>query len=111
MRVCPKCGYRDPTCWRYYRWMEGIDYTRAEEFFETYPQFGNLEIGQIVSDDHYFYRRSKRNHGYYVYRWERQFGRHYYKFRDFERFNKFRTLPRIGQTRLLDVQQKEKTEQ
>ena len=89
LKVCPSCGYQDALCWRSYRWVTDIDYTRVEEFFLCYPQFKDIQVGEIVSDEHNFYRRSgERNRGLFVFRWSKFFGRDYYKMRDFEHYKK-----------------------
>jgi hypothetical protein len=87
LRSCPCCGYADPQIWRSYRWVTDLDYCRFEDFQLEYPQWANLEIGQIVEDQYCFYRRSgKRNQGTYVQRWSKVLGKDYYKSRFFERF-------------------------
>jgi len=75
---------------------------RFEDFVQEYPQWTQLELGQIVSDKSCFYRRSsKRNGGTFVLRWPKMLGRNYYLSRYFERFKAKRVggvLP--GQKRL-----------
>jgi len=83
---CPECGHRDPTIWHTYRWITDMFQCRFEDFIQHYP-WQDLEPGQIVEDEHYFYRRtSKRNGGAFVQRWPKVLGREYYKSRFFERF-------------------------
>lgn len=90
MQVCPKCGYKDPLIWHTYRWMTDMECCRFEEFQVEYPQWKDLSVGQIVEDEHVFYRRSsKRNRGLYVFRWPKVLGCDYYKFRDWERTKTF----------------------
>ena len=87
MRFCPECGYEDPVCWHSYRWITDMDICRFEDFQKEYPQWKDLEIGEIVSDQHNFYRRTgKRNGGCFVQRWPKVYGINYYKSRFFERF-------------------------
>jgi hypothetical protein len=75
---------------------------RFEDFQKEYPQWSQLEAGQIVQDKYCFYRRSsKRNGGTFILRWPKMLGRNYYLSRYFERFKAKRThgvLP--GQKRL-----------
>jgi hypothetical protein len=63
-----------------------MDIARVEDFFAEYPQWKDLKIGQIVSDEYCFYRRTgKRNGGVYVQRYPKIYGWDYYKKRYFER--------------------------
>lgn len=102
MRFCPRCGYEDPVCWHSYRWITDIDMCRFEDFVTEYPQWAQLEPGQIVQDKTCYYRRSsKRNGGTFALRWSKVLGKNYYLSRYFERFKAKRThgvLP--GQKRL-----------
>jgi hypothetical protein len=102
VRFCPCCGYEDPVCWHSYRWITDIDICRVEDFRKEYPEWVNIEIGQIVEDEGHFYRRTgTRNAGVYVMRWPKIYGKDYYKSRYFERFKAKRTLgPRPGQAQL-----------
>lgn len=101
MRFCPKCGYEDPVCWHSYRWITDMDYTRWEDFCKEYPQWANINCGQIVSDLHSFYRRSsKKNNGLYVFRYPTAYGERYYLSRDFERFKAKRDFPHPSQKQL-----------
>lgn len=111
MRFCPKCGYEDPVIWHSYRWITDIDYCRFEDFVQEYPQWKDLEMGQIVSDKYNFYRRtSKRNGGCYVQRWPKIYGVNYYKSRFFERFKAKRSFPYPGQQTLQLESSKKKNE-
>lgn len=101
MRFCPRCDYEDPVCWHSYRWITDIDITRLEDFQREYPQWAQIEIAQIISDEHCFYRRTgKRNSGAFVQRWPKIYGRDYYKSRFFERFKAKRDFPHSLQKRL-----------
>ena len=31
MRTCPKCGYREPECWRNHKWIINVTYCEIEE--------------------------------------------------------------------------------
>jgi len=101
MRVCPKCGYEDPVIWHSYRWVTDLDYSRFTDFQQVYPQWKDLQMGQIVEDEHDYYRRtSERNKGYYVQRWSKILGKTYYKSRYFERFLSKRDFPDSRQRKL-----------
>jgi len=103
MRFCPRCGFEDPPCWRSYRWITDMDITRIEDFQKEYPQWKDLEIGQIISDEHNFYRRTgKRNGGCFVMRWPKIYSIEYYKSRFFERFKAKRDFPHPHQKRLFE---------
>jgi hypothetical protein len=82
--------------------MTDVDVTRAEDFQQEYPKWKQIEMGEIVEDDHYFYRRtSQRGGGKYVLRWPKFYGRSYYNSRFWEKFNgRLSKRPRPGQTQL-----------
>jgi len=84
MYVCPKCGHRLPPMWHSYRWVTDMFYGRFEDFQVAYPQWKDLEVGEIVEDEYYFIRRTKK--GTFVLMWPKVLGRDYYKSRFFERF-------------------------
>jgi len=75
--ICPKCGYIDPICWRRNRWVNGVDYTRFEDFIVTYPEFANMTKGETRSDILFYYLRGKKAI-LFVYRWPRVLGPTYY---------------------------------
>ncbi len=79
-----------------------MDMTRFHDFVQEYPQWADLEPGQIIEDSSCFYRRSgKRNGGAFVLRWPKLLGKNYYKSRFFERFKAKRTYsPVLGQKQL-----------
>jgi hypothetical protein len=97
LRVCPKCGYEDPLCWHSYRWITDIDYATYDDFGKEYLELKDIQIGQILADLHFYYRRSgRKNKGSFVFRWPTFLGRDYYKMRDFEHYKK----PMLGVTQL-----------
>ncbi len=101
MRFCPCCGFEDPVCWHSYRWITDMDTTRFEDFAAEYPAWQSIQPGQIVSDEHNYYRRSgKRNGGAFVLRWPKIYGEQYYLSRYFERFKAKRDFPHPKQKRL-----------
>lgn len=75
--ICPNCGWSDPLCWRRNRWVNGVDYSRFEDFTEAYPEFGNMGKGELRSDIHFYYLRGKKA-SLFVYRWSRFLGPEYY---------------------------------
>jgi len=77
MRVCPKCGFVDPPCWRQNRWISYVDYARVEDFWEQYPAMVDIQPGHETSDEYNYYYRGRRN-PYYVYRWPKVLGPRYY---------------------------------
>lgn len=60
MKICPCCGYHDALCWHSYRWISDIDYARAEDFIADYPQFRDIQIGEILEDSSCYYRNPTR---------------------------------------------------
>jgi len=59
MRVCPACGFVDPSEWRHSRYSYWIDFTTYEAWLEMgYPK---LEKGGKWEDKLYVYRRMKRS--------------------------------------------------
>jgi len=98
---CPKCGYHFPPIWHSYRWITDMFYARFDDFQREseYSQWKDLEVGQIVEDEHYFIRRTKK--GTFVLMWPKVLGREYYKSRFFERFKVTRDFGlRQGQKQL-----------
>jgi len=80
-----------------------MDQCRFEDFQKEkmYAQWKDLKIGQIVSDEHNYYRRTgKRNGGCFVQRWPKLYGINYYKSRFFERFKAKRDFPYPSQQQL-----------
>jgi len=72
---------------------------RVEDFKCAYPNWAQLELGQIVTDEYYFYRRTKK--GNFVQMWPKVLGKEYYKSRFFERFKVPRDFGvRPGQSQL-----------
>ncbi|HLE74944.1 MAG TPA: hypothetical protein VI864_02740 [Candidatus Bathyarchaeia archaeon] len=101
MRFCPCCGFEDPAVWHSYRWVTDVDICRFEDFQREYPQWRDLEIGEIISDRYNYYRRTgKRNGGAFAQRWPKVYGQDYYKSRFFERFKAKRDFPHPLQKRL-----------
>jgi len=84
MYACPKCGYRLPLMWHSYRWVSDVFQGRIEDFQQEYPQWKGIKSGEILEDELYFYRRTKK--GTFVLMWPKVLGRDYYKSRFFERF-------------------------
>ena len=100
MKVCPKCGYVDPQCWRQNRWVSNVDYTRVEDFVQYYPGMAELQPGCTTSDEYNYYYRGKRN-PYFVYRWPKVLGPGYYtKPRHFFEHHVPRKPPEKGQKTL-----------
>lgn len=77
MRVCPKCGFVDPQCWRQNRWVSGVDYCRIEDFQKEYPLLADIRPGQESEDEHCYYYRGKKQPAF-VYRWPKFLGPQYY---------------------------------
>jgi hypothetical protein len=103
MRFCPNYDYEDPVIWHSYRWITDMDQCRFEDFQKDkhYLQWKDLEVGQIVSDKHNYYRRTgKRNGGCFIQRWPKVYGEKYYCSRFFERFKAKRDFPHSQQKRL-----------
>jgi hypothetical protein len=100
MRVCPKCGYADPVCWRQNRWCSSVDYTRIEDFQEEYPMFADIHFGEVRSDAHNYYYRGKKQK-LFVYRWPKFLGPQYYP-RTRHLFERHvpRAPPKLGQKTL-----------
>ncbi|MEM2338420.1 MAG: hypothetical protein QXP06_07500, partial [Candidatus Bathyarchaeia archaeon] len=59
MKVCPKCGFKDPDYWRHSRFDYNADYCRFEEFKEISPELATLLENkpnfQPVEDEYYYY--------------------------------------------------------
>ena len=99
MFVCPRCGYQLPSMWHSYRWVTDMLYGRIEDFIVNYPQWKDLKAGEIVEDQHLFYRRTRK--GTFVLMWPKILGPAYYKTRNFERFKVPRDFGlRLGQKQL-----------
>lgn len=74
MKVCPQCGYREPSIWLNHQFQQHVQYCRIEDFEAHYPELAkDLEKGgDLVSDTHYFYRLTISSP--FVYRWEKEYG-------------------------------------
>jgi hypothetical protein len=105
MRVCPKCGFEDSLIWHSYRWLFDVDTCRYDEFLREHPLLKELQLGQIIEDSHYFYRRTTKN-GLFVRRWEKHLGINYEKsgHSNIERTHPFKNP---SQSRLLEVEKHE----
>lgn len=64
MRVCPKCGFKDPPEWRNLRFQLFTEYTEFESFNRLYPELAAalLENPKIVFDEHHAYHLTRSNH-------------------------------------------------
>ena len=66
MRVCPKCGYRDPYYWRVSHQQNPtgeIDICTIDEFRELHPELAERIITEIiVIEPPYAYRKGPRAH-------------------------------------------------
>ena len=77
MRVCPRCGFEDPPCWRQNRWVSDVSYCRIEDFQKEYPSLADIRPGETRSDAYNFYYRGKKQK-LFVYRWPKILGPQYY---------------------------------
>jgi hypothetical protein len=61
MRVCPCCGFIDPSEWRHSKYSYWIDWTEFERFKELCPELAEQfeHSSKIVEDKNYYYRRMK----------------------------------------------------
>ena len=75
MRVCPKCGYREPDIWLHHQFQQHVDYTRIEDFEREYPELARamLKAGHVTSDKYYYYRRTKKG-APFIHRWSKAYG-------------------------------------
>lgn len=46
MRICPKCGYREPECWRNLRWSLYVEYCHLDELEVFEPELA-AEIEKV----------------------------------------------------------------
>jgi hypothetical protein len=77
LRICPRCGFQDPLCWRQNRWVSCVDYCRIEDFQAEYSHLADIRPGETVSDATCYYYRGKKQH-LFVYRWPKVLGPGYY---------------------------------
>jgi len=77
MKVCPRCGFKDPDIWRHSRFDWNADYCRFDEFQTEYPELAKLledkkNFEPVRDGDYIYYRRGTE--GLYVYRvWKHEF--------------------------------------
>lgn len=97
MRICPKCGYRDPVYWRHHRWQQHIDFCHIEDLNEDNSELASQlkENGSFAEDEHNFYRHT--NKGPWIYRWSKEYGKQGYHLN----FEKYRSRDPF-QMRLVD---------
>ena len=64
MRVCPKCGFRDPLEWKNLRFRIYAEYMTFEDFQRVYPDLAALlkESPKILCDEHHCYHLTKSGH-------------------------------------------------
>lgn len=59
MRVCPKCGHKDPICWRPNGWHPEISYTYIDGMEllepEIYAAIKNFKTGELFMIGEYVY--------------------------------------------------------
>jgi len=77
LKICPRCGFKDPDIWRHSRFDWNADYCRFDEFREEYPEIammleGKANFEPVVVGEYIYYRRGTS--GLYVYRvWKYEF--------------------------------------
>lgn len=75
MKVCPKCGYREPPIWLNHQFQQHVTYARVEDFEQYYPNLAKqiVKAGYVTSDEYCYYRRSKKG-APFIHRWSKEYG-------------------------------------
>lgn len=103
MRVCPKCGYREPPIWLNHQFQQHVSYARVEDFEKYYPHLAKriVKAGYVTSDKYCYYRRSSKG-APFIHRWSKEYGPKGFHL-DYEKSNLKKEWVDPTQKKLLEV--------